>query len=772
MTPPSEFDRSDRGAFDEPDSALARVMADPARRIGRYVLVSELGRGGMGVVYRAHDTGLNRAVAIKTILGDRGGSGDAARIERFRREAVATAKLRHPGIVAVHEVGVHGAQPFIVMELIEGSDLEGLLAADGGLGPLRLAEVVGETAAALDHAHRFGIVHRDVKPENVLVDRSGRPHVTDFGLAHAGDGDSTHKLTRSGQLMGTPLYMAPEQAGKSRGEIGPAADVYALGGILYRGLVGRPPFHAGSLMELVGKVLFEEPTPPRALDAEIHPDLETIALRCLEKEPGRRYASAAEVADELRRFGAGEPILARPVGRLGRVRRWAGRNRAIASAATAAGVLAVGLAVAGVAVTIQRRGAEAARLRAVAAERARVAAEEKTRVLAAARAEADRSIAAFEAARTAPAPDGVVAAARRTDALLALGLTASDATARAVALGDEDADASRAFDAAMHLGEVAVAGEQWSVAAIAFERALATGADDARARAAAEAVTAARTRAETERRLAVEEILEDARSGELARRPHGWSNAVFDLVTLRHPQTVAILGAALDEVTDALHQVTAAFYRGGARPTNEEARAGASLIEDIDDAVSAAVDAWKRLEPTPADAAPILARSAARLEERASRGLLQTARAKGGETTAVMRSIATAGMVGPRREISTSPTTARELLAEVQSAGVGRRRRRLAQLCCDALGRMALPDEAIAPLGRYVLAEADQQRALPAGVALLILGGDEAEEILARAIARLGTDGVFFTRLARFASNTDRDELIRRVERGAEEAGR
>ncbi len=310
-------------------------------RLGRYRVLGELGRGGMGVVYRAIDSALDREVAVKVILDARRAGPSA--VERFGREARAVARLRHPSIVAVHEVGNDGGRPFIVMDLIRGATLEELLER-GEVAPRRLAGLVRDTARALQHAHERGIVHRDVKPQNVLVDDAG-PHLTDFGLARDLDADA--KLTGSGQLIGTPAYVAPEQA---RGEpAGPAADVYALGGVLYRGLAGREPFEGGSLIELIRRVIHEDPEPPRRSDPSVHPDLETIALRCLEKEPERRYGDAAEVAAELTRFLDGEAIRARPIGRRERLARWARRNRALAAMSTVLGVVLAGAVVFGIA---------------------------------------------------------------------------------------------------------------------------------------------------------------------------------------------------------------------------------------------------------------------------------------------------------------------------------------------------------------------------------------------------------------------------------------
>jgi serine/threonine-protein kinase len=318
--------------------------------MGRYAVLNELGRGGMGVVYRAYDTTLNRYVAIKMILQ----SGVGAEVlERFRREAATAARLRHPGIVAVYEVGVHLQRPFIVTELVLGESLERRVAAERPTAR-RSAELVKEIALALDHAHLNGVVHRDVTPGNVIVDAEGRTHLMDFGLAR----DETAKvsMTVAGEVLGTPGYMSPEQA---RGEVdlqGPATDVYALGGLLYRCLGGRPPFMAGTLEATMFQIMQRDPVPLRTIDPAIPLDLETIALRCLAKAPGDRYPSAASVARELERFLDGQAIAARPITTVERASLWVRRNRRLTWTFVAGAAVVVAL-VAGVLVVLERRQA-------------------------------------------------------------------------------------------------------------------------------------------------------------------------------------------------------------------------------------------------------------------------------------------------------------------------------------------------------------------------------------------------------------------------------
>ncbi len=318
------------------DPAIQQALADPAARLGRYVTLGELGRGGMGVVYRGFDPDLRRVVAIKMILPS--GTGRGQHAQRFLREARATARLRHPGIVAIHEVGEHFGKPFIVMDFVEGETLDVLIERDR-MPPRQIATIIRDVSRALQHAHENALVHRDVKPQNVIVGADGRPHLTDFGAAR--DLDAEASLTMTGQAIGTPLYMAPEQARGDHESTGPACDVYSTGVVLYHALVGEPPHaDATGAVELMHRILFAEPVAPRVRDPRIHPDLETIALRCLEKEPARRYPSAGALAADLGRFLEGEPIEARPIGRRERWGRWVRRNRTLA-ATGATGIVAV-----------------------------------------------------------------------------------------------------------------------------------------------------------------------------------------------------------------------------------------------------------------------------------------------------------------------------------------------------------------------------------------------------------------------------------------------
>jgi serine/threonine-protein kinase len=279
----------------------------------------------MGVVYKAKQLGLNRLVALKMILA--GAHAGSEQLSRFRAEAEAVASLQHPNIVQIYEVGEENGIPYFSLELVEGGSLAQRI--NGFPQPVREAALLVETLArAVDAAHHRGIVHRDLKPANVLLSIEGQPKITDFGLAKRAQGDGQ---TLSRAIMGTPSYMAPEQAAGGTKQAGPAADIYALGATLYEMLTGRPPFKGATPLETLIQVREVEPASPRTLNVQIDHDLETICLKCLAKEPSQRfYQSAHEVAADLRRFLNGEPIRARPVSRAELLQRWCRRKPVVA----------------------------------------------------------------------------------------------------------------------------------------------------------------------------------------------------------------------------------------------------------------------------------------------------------------------------------------------------------------------------------------------------------------------------------------------------------
>ncbi len=346
----------------------AGAATDPARhfpepklpQIAGYEVLGMLGHGGMGVVYKAHHLKLNRDVALKMLL-----SGPYSRPQeraRLMREAEAIARLQHPHIVQVHDVGELEGHPYFTMELLEG----GTLARQLHKGPQSArasAQLVALLAAAVGFAHDHGIMHRDLKPANILLTADGTPKIADFGLARRLD--ISDDLTVTGTRLGTPSYMAPEQASGQTSAVGPRVDIYALGAILYEMLTGRPPFRAETAIETERQVISVEPARPSKVNASVPRDLENICLKCLNKDPQRRYSSAIELAEDLERFLDGKPVLARPVGMLERLVKWVRRRPGVAGLVASL----VSLAVAGLIVgfRVERQRAD---------ERAKVARQE------------------------------------------------------------------------------------------------------------------------------------------------------------------------------------------------------------------------------------------------------------------------------------------------------------------------------------------------------------------------------------------------------------
>jgi serine/threonine-protein kinase len=437
LSPPPEVPRTKTDAFFPPPSAATPPPAVTAQpQIPGYEVEAVLGRGGMGIVFRARHLRLNRLVALKMLLG--GAYAGAQDLARFQREAEAEAALRHPHIVQVHDVGEHDGRPYFTMELVEGGSLAQKLAGTP-LPARQAAALLATLAAAVQVAHEGGIVHRDLKPGNVLLAADGTPKISDFGLARRLEGGAG--LTHTGIAMGTPSYMAPEQARGQTRAIGSAVDVYALGAILYELLTGRPPFHGETPAETVLQVIQQEPVPPSRLNPRVPRDLETICLKCLQKDPARRYATAAALADDLRRFGEGRPIQARPVGWGVRSWRWCRRNPT-AAALLATALVLVGLASGGGMWLVQQRAERRA-------EAARHDAELRNDVgTAVAQAVSLRKAFHFREARQ------LLEQARQR-----LGPAGPDDLRRRVDQGRADLDLAEHLDAARFLGETPVEGK-------------------------------------------------------------------------------------------------------------------------------------------------------------------------------------------------------------------------------------------------------------------------------------------------------------------------
>ncbi|MEO1614433.1 MAG: protein kinase [Planctomycetota bacterium] len=312
----------------ESDSEDFDFDAISGRRLGGYELLGEIARGGMGVVFRARQIEANRIVAIKMILS--GNLAGKDEIERFKTEAEAAAKLDHPNIVPIFDVGRQGNQHYFSMGLVEGPSFKQLI-RDQAISRKEAAALIRELALAIHYAHENGVIHRDLKPANILLDSDRKPKITDFGLSKVLDRST--QLTGTGQLLGTPAYMSPEQASGDMSTVGPLSDVYSLGAILYELITGTLPFKSESIIEVLSKIRLEEPPAPRTISRDVDADIETICIKCLEKEPEQRYESARALADDLERYLLGEPVRARPIRRSQKIVRWCKRRPVIAGLA-------------------------------------------------------------------------------------------------------------------------------------------------------------------------------------------------------------------------------------------------------------------------------------------------------------------------------------------------------------------------------------------------------------------------------------------------------
>ncbi len=513
-----------------------RAPGPAGRPFGPYLIERELARGGMGIVYLARHGSLDRRVALKTLPA---ASSPLVR-ERFAIEARAVARLRHPHIIRIHDVGREGDRPFFAMDLIAGGSLASRL-RDGALDPRRAALLAAKLARALAWAHAAGVIHRDLKPANVLLDGEGEPILSDFGLARI---DDLPGPTRSGEVMGTPAFMPPEQADGAA--VDARSDVYSLGATLYAMLTGVAPFRGETSIEIYHKLLSREPVPPSRLSEGLPRDLETICLRCLEKSPGRRYGSAAALADDLEHFLADRPIAARRPGWSERVGKWVRRNRTLARVLAGAALLVLLLA-GGAALWFEGL--------------ARRAAEDRYRALAA------RPLTGLAGERVATALDVLLAAQRW-----------------AAVAGEAEEAREAVGDAALELGGLYLEEQRYDQLAWAIDQAREARPDgpgwrrlDARLREALQAASRARVQAVGEER-------ERARAGALLD-DEALERAVDRLVRLSHPETVALLCTALDSITVGLRRVEVGALRAAQQVLAE--RDGRPPIAGLDTALVA-----------------------------------------------------------------------------------------------------------------------------------------------------------------------------------------
>ena len=434
-SPTPSFESAQTGPLDERAPKAKR----PVPKVPGYEIVGTLGRGGMGVVYKARQLGLERLVALKMIIGGSAASDQAVR--RFLVEAQAVARFQHPGIVQIYEVGEFETLPYFSLEFVDGGTLSEKVAKEPQL-PKYAAIIVEQLARAMQYSHERGIVHRDLKPGNVLLTKAGLPKIADFGLAKAIEGDAGQ--TQSGQVLGSPSYMAPEQARGDADKAGPPADVYALGAILYDMLTGRPPFAGSSLLDTLEMVRTREPVSPNELVAKVPKDLETICLKCLQKDIEKRYLSAGDLADDLQRYLEDRPILARPVGKAERAIRWAKRNPVVASLGSAIAFILLATAIVttilSVSLAAQKDAAETAKSKAEderdQKEIARAAEEVAKKDADAKRIEAEAARIAEEAAKKDADAKRIEAEAARASTSIQSGLTVN--TLRTLLLGVDD----------------------------------------------------------------------------------------------------------------------------------------------------------------------------------------------------------------------------------------------------------------------------------------------------------------------------------------------
>ena len=668
--------------------------------LGPYRIERELARGGMGVVYVAEHVGLQRRVALKLLKA--GAAAGSEERRRFEIEARSTASLDHPNIVRILEVGEVEWGMFFAMELVEGPTLKDKV-RQGPLPVQEAARLLERLADALAYSHAHGVLHRDIKPANVLVASDGRPVLTDFGLARDAEASG---LTKTGQIMGTPAYMSPEQAEGVPELIDRKSDIYSLGATLYELLTGQPPF-TGSAHEQLAALVTRIPQRPSRLRPELDLDLETITLKCLEKQPHERYATAKELAEDLERYLDDRPIRARPPSTGERLRRWSRRNRPAVVALVSVGVAVYLLGMVGF-VHYARTQAEVAAKERLAESRGE--ARVKSGLAGEARAGAEAARARLEAlAQDAEQLAPSEAAARRQQRLMSA-LELVVAAQRWLDLDAESAEARQLrHDAALALGGAAEAAEQWVLAQQVYEGAAELEVDPAAAQRALEAMQAARAAAASERVEEVRRALDAAAKG-----PQLPDDLLLTLVRYPEQPVVDVLVDRLGRITRELKDVVREAFLSARLPDAAEAASGQQPLEGLAEAVERYLErsADQPLEP---DDQRVLAAAGKRYVLRGGAGL------RPGQSTVDFSVV-----LGRRIGQSVPPL-----------------RLQLAGAICEALGWIGIEAGAAEALQAYLRAEHDGRRAIPAGRALLRVGGARGLRLVELARSRFGPDSAF-----------------------------
>ena len=690
---------SDDLSPDQPPASDWGLSSDPEAmpaKLGRYEIRGLLGRGGMGSVYEAYDSTLKRAVAIKVLTQTSELSSED--IERFQREARSVAQLgTHPNIVSVHDFSSDRGTHYLVMDLVRGGSLESWLEV-APRSPREIAQVGWAVAGAVGHAHEFGVVHRDLKPQNVLMDREEQPRVTDFGLAR--ELEESKRLTLSGQLLGTPAFMAPEQAGADREDVAPATDVFALGIILYEALTNHHPFQQQTIQGTLIAILQIDPMPPRQLNPRIPHDLETIVLHCLRKQIGNRYADGKLLAADLERFLMGEAITARPLNRWERLGRWYRRQRHWALPAfTLTALVTVALVGAWVSSVLTDRHRYV--------EKLKVAKVELT-------ATKDKLLKGHRAF--------ILAQASNPEALIRSGIAYLSQAERVMLLAPKDLKVrNQALQVAYITADAASESEQWDLAEFVLEAARRTEVSLERTQIKHDELTQQRQAAKDRHLDAVENVLDQASKGKLPPGEVAYRHAIYELVRHGTPETVPLLTEALNDLTTALNSVTRNNFLRANEIRKREQQARLEPIPKLEEAVTALIglqpgDTLSRQQEQALRAA------GERLCERNSRRSRPQTRAK--------------------------PLSPRLLIARRQQSNTPEHHARLAELIVEALSAIGLREAAQPALERHLLAQWDQRTAARTAMHLSRLSGQAANKAVQTALQRFGWHGLFANRLA------------------------